>query len=62
MQKQRASRSEDAVEQMRAQIMDRDNYIAELRAQLEDNRLHHEKLNKEKAQAISEATALQRYV
>lgn len=57
-QKQRATRSEDALESLNVQIMERDNFITELRADLESTRSNVEKLNKEKIQSCTENSAL----
>ena len=61
-QKQRATRSEDALESLNVQIMERDNFITELRADLENTRSNVEKLNKEKIQCCTENSTLNTYV
>ncbi len=58
MQKQRAEKSQDAVEQMNVQLMERDAHIAELRAQGEDMRALLDKVTKEKAQVIGDNNAV----
>ena len=62
VQKQRASRSEDAVEQMNAQLLERDAQNTEIRTQLDDIHAHYDKLTKEKAQVLAENSALVTYV
>ena len=58
VQKQRASRSEDAVEHLNAQLMERDTHIADINTQLSDLQAHYDKLGKEKAQTITEHNTL----
>ena len=58
MQKDRALKSEDAVEQLRAQLMERDALLAEMRNELENTRSVCDKISKEKSQAIGEVTDL----
>ncbi len=58
VQKQRATRSEDAVGQLNAQLLERDALCADLRAQTDDMRSLLDKITKEKAQIISENSAL----
>ena len=62
VQKQRASRSEDALEQLTAQLLERDTHIAELRSDLDNNRSVFDKVNKEKAQLQGENIGLKTYV
>ena len=59
VQKQRAARSEDAVEQLNAQLLERDSQIAEYRTDSDNIRLLADKLAKEKAQIQAENSALQ---
>ena len=58
-QKQRAARNEDAVENLNAQMLERENILTEVRSELDGARSTHDKLAKEKAQAISEKSSLQ---
>ena len=60
--KQRAARSEDALEQLNVQLLERDAHIAELRSDLENNQAHCDKINQEKAQVHGENTSLKMYV
>ena len=58
VQKQRATKSEDAVGHLNAQLMERDAHLADIRAQNDDMRSLLDKISKEKAQIISENSAL----
>lgn len=57
-QKQRALRSEDVVEQLNAQLMERDNALADLEARNEEVRAMLVKTDKEKIQADAENSGL----
>ena len=59
VQKDRATKSQDAVAQLQAQCMERENQVAEFRAELEKQRLLQEKIVREKSQAVYEASSLQ---
>ncbi|ELT92350.1 hypothetical protein CAPTEDRAFT_72575, partial [Capitella teleta] len=59
VQKQRATKSEDAVGHLNAQLLEREAIIAELRSELDGIQSHCDKTGKEKAQALAEASALQ---
>lgn len=61
-QKQRASRTEDALEQIKVQLLERENQLADLEASTAQIRARCEKHNKEKTQLLSENTKLQLWV
>ena len=54
----RASKSEDALEQLNVQLMERDASLREQHSEVEALHTHNSKLNKEKAQAVAELSAL----
>lgn len=58
MQKQRAAKSEDAVEQLNAQLLDRETSVAEMRTDLGTIHSRMDKLSKEKSRALAENSAL----
>ena len=58
VQKQRASRSEDALEQLQAQLLEKDQKLAEVGSDTEGIRSRLDKITKEKAQAQAENVAL----
>ena len=58
VQKQRASKSEDAVGHLNVQLMERDTTVAELHSENDGMRARCEKLGKEKAQASAEVSGL----
>lgn len=59
VQKQRAAKNEDEVERLRAQLMERDGIMAEVRSEMDSLRSRSDKLAKEKSQASAETTGLQ---
>ena len=61
-QKQRATRSEDALETLNAQILERDQFIEELRSEMENTGSQCDKIAKEKSQMQAENSALNTYV
>lgn len=50
------------MEQLNAQLLERDTHIAELRSDLDKQLSHYDKLNKEKSQNNAENVALKTYV
>lgn len=58
VQKQRAARSEDAAESLNTQILERENFIGELRSEIQEALSQSDKLSKEKSQMQAENTAL----
>ena len=58
VQKQRAAKSEDAVEQLNVQLLDREASVAEMRTDLGALHSRVDKLSKEKSQAQAENSAL----
>lgn len=58
VQKNRAAKSEDAVEHLNAQLMERDAVIAEQRSELDTLRARCDKLCREKAQCVAENAGL----
>ncbi|XP_013420317.1 outer dense fiber protein 2 [Lingula anatina] len=58
VQKQRAARSEDTVQQINSQLLEKEAQAADLEAQLENIRSRVEKLSKEKSQVMGENSAL----
>jgi hypothetical protein len=58
VQKQRATRSEDAVGKLKAQFLEREAHSEEMRTQLEVLSAGFSKVSKEKAQGSAEKTAL----
>ncbi|XP_071097456.1 outer dense fiber protein 2-like isoform X2 [Haliotis cracherodii] len=57
-QKQRAERSEDALDCLNAQLMERETQVADLKSDLDHVTINIEKISKERAQAQAENTAL----
>ncbi|XP_067661876.1 outer dense fiber protein 2-like isoform X2 [Haliotis asinina] len=57
-QKQRAERSEDALDCLNAQLMERETQVADLKSELDHVTINIEKLSKERAQAQAENAAL----
>ncbi|XP_064649326.1 outer dense fiber protein 2-like isoform X2 [Lineus longissimus] len=58
VQKQRATRSEDAIEQLNAQLLERETNLAEVQTQADQMKSRMDKLQKEKSQALAENGAL----
>ncbi|XP_021362358.1 outer dense fiber protein 2-like isoform X2 [Mizuhopecten yessoensis] len=58
VQKQRATRSEDALEQLNIQMMERDSQLEDMRTQLDQMGPRYDKLSKEKSQLLAENSAL----
>ncbi|XP_033732389.1 outer dense fiber protein 2-like isoform X3 [Pecten maximus] len=58
VQKQRALRSEDALEQLNTQLMERESQLEDLRTQLDQMGPRYDKLSKEKSQILAENSAL----
>ncbi|XP_069119447.1 outer dense fiber protein 2-like isoform X4 [Argopecten irradians] len=58
VQKQRAMRSEDALEQLNTQLMERESQLEDLRTQLDQMGPRYDKLSKEKSQILAENSAL----
>jgi hypothetical protein len=58
VQKTRATKSQDELEQMHVQILDREAVIAEQRVELDASRAQLVKLGREKAQTDAELSAL----
>ena len=59
IQKQRAMRGEDSIEQLNAQLLEKETFNADLQKKLDDMQIHADKVSKEKSQVIAENTALQ---
>jgi len=62
VQKNRATKSEDAVEHLNAQLMERDAIMAEQRSELDTLRARCDKLCREKAQSLAENVGLKTWV
>lgn len=58
MQKQRAEKSQDAMEKMGVQLMEREAQLEDLRSQLELMGPRYDKMSKEKSQLLAENSAL----
>lgn len=58
MQKQRAEKSQDAMEKMGVQLMEREAQLEDLRSQLELMGPRYDKISKEKSQLLAENSAL----
>lgn len=58
VQKQRATKSQDALEQLNSQLLDKDAHLEELRSQLEQIHPRYDKVCKEKSQILAENSAL----
>lgn len=58
VQKQRAEKSQDALEKMSVQLMERDAQLEDLRSQLELMGPRYDKMSKEKSQLLAENSAL----
>ena len=58
VQKQRATKSEDALENVSVQLLEKDNIMTELKSEAENYRARCEKLNKEKLQGDSEMLSM----
>ena len=58
VQKQRATKSQDALEQLTSQLLEKDAQFEELRSQLEDLHPRYDKVCKEKSQILAENSAL----
>ena len=61
MQKQRATRSEDALEQLNAQVLEREQGLLDLRAEHDRLQTNHDKLLKERAKLDKENADMRRY-
>ncbi|XP_052092017.1 outer dense fiber protein 2-like isoform X5 [Mytilus californianus] len=58
VQKQRATKSHDALEQLSSQLLEKDAHVEELRSQLEQIHPRYDKVCKEKSQILAENSAL----
>lgn len=58
VQKQRATKSHDALEQLNSQLLEKDAHHEELRSQLEQIHPRYDKVCKEKSQILAENSAL----
>ena len=61
VQKQRATRSEDALEQLNAQVLEREQGLLDLRAEHDRLQTNHDKLLKERAKLDKENADMRRY-
>ena len=59
-QKERATRSEDAVEKLNSQLLEAETELAETRLAMDQLKSKHEKLGREKGQIEGDNTALTR--
>ena len=58
VQKQRAAKSEDALEHLNVQLLERETALAELHSISDGSRARHDKLSREKSQLQAENSAL----